>query len=114
METHMLIKADAAPPLLLQRIRVGQARNRPQLLRRLRCILGEHNPPYDRAFDEYGAVNIGGACTNCPDQVDRIIVFIGNYWDFGQSVDECLSAMDDHIVTLQGKSRSSHRLAASK
>ncbi len=53
-----------------------------KLWQKLRCVLGFHNPPRDKAFTCMGAVFIGGPCTCCSDEVVRQRKFIGNAWDF--------------------------------
>ena len=58
------------------------------MIQALRCWLGLHNPPSDKAFTCMGAVFVGGPCTRCNDPVTREKRFIGNAWDFGGSTDE--------------------------
>lgn len=50
--------------------------------KKLRCVLGLHNPPHSKAFTCMGAVFIGGPCTCCDDETVRQRSFIGNSWDF--------------------------------
>lgn len=65
-----------------RRRKLRLAKHRPRLIRTLRCQLGLHNPPHDKAFTCMGAVFIGGPCTHCTDGTARELSFIGNAWDF--------------------------------
>ena len=69
-------------PLNAQRRKVKRAASRSAIVRKVRCLVGLHNPPHDDWFEEYGAVMIGGACIACDDSVMRELIWIGNSWDF--------------------------------
>jgi hypothetical protein len=73
---------ESGDPLPKQRRLVQRAMNRGQLARKVRCLVGKHNPPHDKVFNEMGAIMIGGPCTVCDDPVERELVWIGNEGDF--------------------------------
>jgi hypothetical protein len=66
------------------------------MFRKLRCRLGLHNPPTDKAFSCMGGVFVGGPCTQCNDPIVRENRFLGNAWDFGGSTEK-----DEGTAVLQ-------------
>lgn len=100
-------------PLWMQKYKVRRAKKRGKLLRLLRCKLKLHNPPWNEAFEEYGSIMIGGACTNCDDEFLREVTWIGDVWDFPAGIvkngssstttihnESMLDAINSHMETL--------------
>lgn len=98
-------------PLWLQRWKIRRARRRSRLMRAIRCWRGKHNPPHNEAFEDMGALSIGGPCTRCPNEVYRELAWIGDVWDFPSAIsrkgdittahkDAMLDAINEHIRRL--------------
>lgn len=64
-----IIRGYGGTPVPIQRVKIALAKYRSWPVRKLRCLTGFHNPPVDKVFEEYGVVFIGGACTECGDDV---------------------------------------------
>lgn len=100
-------------PLWMQKYKVRRAKKRGRLLRVIRCKMNLHNPPWNEAFEEYGSIMIGGACTNCDDEFLRDVTWIGDVWDFRLGIvqdgstttitvhnESMLEAINAHMKTL--------------
>jgi hypothetical protein len=77
---------ESGDPLPKQRRLVQRAMNRGQLARKVRCLVGKHNPPHDKVLSYDGDYYIAGPCTECSDTKDRKLVFIGSETDFTDKV----------------------------
>ncbi len=84
----------------VQRWKIKRALKRGWVLRRLRCHLGLHNPPGNAAFEEWGCVVIGGACTDCDDDTWHVVAYIGDAWDFPGATTSETSSNGTTTVTI--------------
>lgn len=85
MDTAGLVSR-GGQPASLQRFKIRRAQKRSKLVRYIRCKIGWHNPPYNRFFEEYGSVMVGGPCTRCDDDMYREVTWIGDVWDFASAI----------------------------